>query len=106
MRDNKGRFAEGNKGRPKGSKNKTDNYGKAKIKEYFENGGLESLLADIEELDAKDKVQAKIKLIEYYTPKQKETTNKHEFQNSTLQINFTKTDTKPITSENDMFDDD
>ena len=78
----------------------------ARIKEYFENGGLESLLADIEELDAKDKVQAKIKLIEYYTPKQKETTNKHEFQNSTLQINFTKTDTKPITSENDMFDDD
>lgn len=93
------------KGRPKGSKNK-DSKGKQVIKEYFENGGLEELLQDIGELDPKDKVQAKIKLIEYYLPKQKETTNKHEFKNNMLKVNFVKPDTHLPTSENEMYDDD
>lgn len=101
-------FKKGHKlgqGRPKGSKNK-ESKGKQLIREYFENGGLETLIHDIEQLEEKDKVQAKIKLIEYYIPKQKEVQNSHEFKNNTLEVKFTKTGTKPITSENDMFDDD
>lgn len=101
-------FKKGHKlgqGRPKGSKNK-DSKGKQVIKEYFENGGLEQLLADIEALEEKDKVTAKIKLIEYYMPKQKEVQNTHELKNNVLEINFTKTNTPPITSENDLYDDD
>lgn len=106
MRDNKGQFAKGNKGRPKGSKNK-DNYGKTRLKAYFEDeGGLESLLADIEALEPKDKVNAKTKLIEYYMPKQKEVQNTHDIKNSVLEVNFTKKGIPPITSENDLFDDD
>lgn len=93
-------------GRTKGSKNK-DNFGKTRLKQYFEDeGGLESLLSDIEELDPKDKVNAKTKLIEYYMPKQKEVQNTHELKNNVLEVNFTKTNTPPITSESDMFDDD
>jgi hypothetical protein len=101
-------FKKGHKlgqGRPKGSKNK-DSFGKTRIKEYFENGGLEMLLADIEELEAKDKVNAKIKLIEYYLPKQKEVNNTHDIKNNILEVNFTKKSVPPITSENDLFDDD
>lgn len=101
-------FKKGHKkigGRRKGSTNK-DPFGKTRIKEYFENGGLDTLLGDIEELDAKDKVNAKIKLIEYYLPKQKEVNNTHDIKNSILEVNFTKTETPPITSELDIFDDD
>lgn len=93
------------KGREKGTKNK-DSKGKQVIKEYFESGGLEQLLADIEKLDEKDKVTAKIKLVEYYMPKQKEVNNTHDIKNNILEINFTKKNTPPITSENDLFDDD
>lgn len=103
------KFQKGNKagkGRPKGAKNKATLAGKEVIAEYFQNGGLEALLADIEALDAKDKVTAKIKLIEYYMPKQRETNNNHNFKNDVLSVNFSKTQAKPITSENDMFDDD
>ena len=70
-----GKFEKGKEktgGRKKGSLNKTSIAGKQKIAEYFENGGLEELVADIAKLEDKDRVQAKIKLIEYYIPKQKE----------------------------------
>ena len=99
------KFQKGEGGRPKGAKNK-DHFGKTKIRSYFESGGLESLLADIEELEAKDKVQAKIKLIEYYMPKQRETVNKHELKNGVLSLNLTKPTQSLPTSENEMFDDD
>lgn len=107
------KFKKGNKmgkGRPKGSKNKTTLVGKERIQQYFtEQGGLDQLLADIEQLEPKDKVNAKIKLIEYFIPKQRENKHNHEIKNSVLEINLTQSNTPPITSENeisDLFDDD
>ena len=90
----------------KSKRGKGRDIGKETIKAYFENGGLESLLSDIEQLEDKDKVQAKIKLIEYYMPKMRETHNTHEMKNETLNVNFSKSDSKPITSENELFNDD
>lgn len=69
-----GRFEKGHKkigGRQKGSTNKNTKLSKQMIANYFENGGLASLISDISELEAKDKVNAKIKLMEYYIPKLK-----------------------------------
>lgn len=104
-----GKFEKGKEktgGRKKGSLNKTSIAGKQKIAEYFENGGLEELLADIAKLEDKDRVQAKIKLIEYYIPKQKEVDLKAELKNDTVNVNLTKHNTPPITNESELFDDD
>jgi hypothetical protein len=94
------------KGKPKGTKNKTTIAGKETIANYFENGGLDDLLTDIALLDDRDRVNAKIKLIEYYIPKQKEVDIKGEFKNDTVNVTFTKIDTPPITNESQLFDDD
>jgi hypothetical protein len=69
-------FKKGNKdgqGRPKGAKNKTTLLGRDIIESYFiEQKGLEQLLNDISNLEDRDKVSAKIKLLEFFIPKQKE----------------------------------
>ncbi|MDX1365608.1 MAG: hypothetical protein R3243_15470 [Arenibacter latericius] len=81
MRNNKGQFGKGNKGRPKGTKNKSTLPTKQMIADYFENGGLAKLISDIEELEGKDKVGAKIKLLDYYMPKLKAVEVKAEVNN-------------------------
>ena len=70
-------FEKGHKksnGRPKGSANKTTLLGRDIIEEYFiEKDGLKNLLIEIQGMDSeRDRVNAKIKLLEFFIPKQKE----------------------------------
>lgn len=71
------KFEQGNRagaGRPKGARNKKTLLGKDVIENYFiQDGGLETLLKDIDNLEnLNDKINAKIKLLPYLMPKQKE----------------------------------
>ena len=68
MRDDKGRFAEGNTGRPKGSVGKSNN----KIRETFQlllENNLEKLQEDLNELEPKDRVKLLLNLSNYILPK-------------------------------------
>jgi len=71
MRDEKGRFVKGNKGRPKGAKGKVSANIKDKIQEIVDNQ-LDELPELLEKLDPKDKIDAIIKLIPYVLAKKKE----------------------------------
>ena len=71
------KFGKGNKasaGRPQGSANKKTLLGKDIIENYFiQDGGLAALLQEIDSLpNLNDKINAKIKLLPYLMPKQKE----------------------------------
>lgn len=71
------KFGKGNRasaGRPQGSANKKTLLGKDVIENYFiQDGGLETLLKEIDSLaNLNDKINAKIKLLPYLMPKQKE----------------------------------
>lgn len=71
------KFEQGNKasaGRPQGAKNKKTLLGRDIIENYFiQDGGLETLLQEIDSLgNLNDKINAKIKLLPYLMPKQKE----------------------------------
>jgi len=70
----KGQFEKGNAGKPKGAKNKATILGRDIIEEHFiAKGGLKKLLIDIEAMEyEKDRVNAQIKLLEFFIPKQKE----------------------------------
>ena len=68
MRDDKGRFAEGNTGRPKGSVGKSNN----KIRETFQlllENNLSKLQEDLNELEPKDRVKLLLNLSNYILPK-------------------------------------
>jgi len=68
MRDDKGRFAEGNTGRPKGSVNKSSN----EIRETFQlllENNLSKLQEDLNELEPKDRVKLLLNLSNYILPK-------------------------------------
>ena len=68
MRDDKGRFAEGNTGRPKGSVGKSNN----KIRETFQlllSNNLEKLQEDLNELEPKDRIKLLLDLSNYILPK-------------------------------------
>ena len=68
MRDDKGRFAEGNEGRPKGSVNKSSN----EIRETFQlllENNLEKLQEDLNELEPKDRIKLLLDLSNYILPK-------------------------------------
>ena len=68
MRDDKGRFAEGNTGRPKGSVNKSSN----EIRETFQlllENNLEKLQEDLNELEPKDRIKLLLSLSNYILPK-------------------------------------
>ena len=72
MRDDKGRFAEGNEGRPKGSVNKSSN----EIRETFQlllSNNLEKIQDDLNELEAKDRIQLLLSLANYILPKLRST---------------------------------
>ena len=99
------RFEKGNAGRPKGTKNKTTLMGREMLEQYFfQDKGLESLLNDIDNMEyEKDKVNAKIKLLEYILPKQKEVDlNIGGEDGSVLNIVLKQSNTPPITSEDDI----
>ena len=70
MRDDKGRFAEGNEGRPKGSVNKSSN----EIRETFQlllSNNLEKIQDDLNELEAKDRIKLLLDLASFIIPKMK-----------------------------------
>ena len=70
MRDDKGRFAEGNEGRPKGSVNKSSN----EIRETFQlllENNLEKIQDDLNELEAKDRIKLLLDLASFIIPKMK-----------------------------------
>jgi len=101
-------FEKGHKhanGRPKGAKNKTTILGKDILKKYFfEDGGLNRLLRDIDAMDSeRDRANSKIKLLEYIMPKQKEIELSGDITPTTLQIHLASTTgVPPITSESDV----
>ena len=99
------RFEKGNAGKPKGAKNKTTIVGKEILQKYFfEDNGLNNLLRDIDGMDSeRDKANAKIKLLEYIMPKQKEIELSGDITPTTLQIHLgSTTGVPPITSEADV----
>lgn len=59
-------------GRQKGSLNRTHKDLKSRITEIVENG-FEAIESDLEALEAKDRINAYLKLLEYIMPKQRET---------------------------------
>ena len=70
MRDDKGRFAEGNEGRPKGSVGKSNN----KIREAFQmllEDNLPTLKRDISSLEPKERVKFMLDLASFIIPKMK-----------------------------------
>jgi hypothetical protein len=70
MRDDKGRFAEGNEGRPKGSVNKSSN----EIRETFQlllSNNLEKIQDDLNELEPKDRIKLLLDLASFIIPKMK-----------------------------------
>ena len=70
MRDDKGRFAEGSEGRPKGSVGKSNN----KIREAFQmllEDNLPTLKRDISSLEPKERVKFTLDLASFIIPKMK-----------------------------------
>jgi hypothetical protein len=70
MRDDKGRFAEGNEGRPKGSVNKSSN----EIRETFQlllENNIEKIQEDLNELEPKDRIKLLLDLSNFIIPKMK-----------------------------------
>ena len=68
MRDDKGRFAEGNEGRPKGSVGKSNK----KIRDTFQlllENNLEKIEEDLNELEPKDRIKLLLDLSNYILPK-------------------------------------
>ena len=59
-------------GRPKGSPNKLTSDLKTRIAQIVENG-FEAIETDLEALEAKDRVNAYLKFLEYLLPRQRET---------------------------------
>jgi hypothetical protein len=88
MKDSKGRFAEGNHGRPAGTPNKTTN----KIREAFQKlieDNLENMtiwLSDVAAEDPKAALDLLSKMAEYTTPKLARVENKHEIDDSVNEI--------------------
>jgi hypothetical protein len=83
MRNDKGQFAEGNEGRPKGSVNKSSN----EIRETFQlllENNLEKLQEDLNELAPKDRIKLLLDLSNYILPKLRTTEYKGEAQNITI----------------------
>jgi hypothetical protein len=93
-KDTKGRFTEGNSGKPKGAVNKTTN----KIREAFQKlieDNLENMtiwLTQVAADDPKSALDIMTKLGEYTTPKLARVENKHEVDEgiTEIQLNFVK----------------
>jgi hypothetical protein len=88
MRDDKGRFAEGNEGRPKGSVGKSNN----KIREAFQmllEDNLPTLKRDISSLEPKERVKFTLDLASFIIPKMKAIDVKSE-NTETVFIDFSE----------------
>ena len=86
MRDDKGRFAEGNEGRPKGIPNKTT----TEIREAFQmllEDNLEQLRVDISSLEPKERVKFMLDLATFIIPKMK-SVQVNDTSEETIEINF------------------
>ena len=87
MRDDKGRFAEGNEGRPKGIPNKTT----TEIKEAFQmllEDNLPTLQRDISSLEPKERVKFMLDLASFIIPKMKSVDLKEKTE--TILIDFSE----------------
>ena len=88
MRDDKGRFAEGNEGRPKGSVNKSSN----EIRETFQfllSNNLEKIQDDLNELEPRDRIKLLLDLASFIIPKMKSVDLKAE-KAETILIDFSE----------------
>jgi uncharacterized protein YeeX (DUF496 family) len=88
MRDDKGRFAEGNTGRPKGSVGKSNN----KIRETFQlllENNLSKLQEDLNELEPKDRIKLLLNLSNYILPKLRSIDLQSDIE-ETITIDFNK----------------
>jgi hypothetical protein len=88
MRDDKGRFAEGNEGRPKGSVNKSSN----EIRETFQlllENNIEKIQEDLNELDPKDRIKLLLDLSSFIIPKMKSVDLKAD-KKETILIDFSE----------------
>jgi hypothetical protein len=86
MRDDKGRFAEGNEGRPKGSVNKSSN----EIRETFQlllSNNLEKIQDDLNELEPRDRIKLLLDLASFIIPKMKSVDLKSDVE-ETITIDF------------------
>jgi len=96
-------------GRQPGSKNKKTLAKKEELEKLFhENGGFKKLFNTIEAIEEpKDKASALVKVMKFFMAEQKAVEHKGDNALGTIVVNFDSTSTMPpITSENDMFDDD
>ena len=87
MRDDKGRFAEGNEGRPKGSVGKSNN----KIRDTFQlllENNIEKIQEDLNELAPKDRIKLLLDLSNFIIPKMKSVDLKAETE--TILIDFSE----------------
>jgi len=97
MRDDKGRFAEGNEGRPKGSVGKSNN----KIREAFQmllEDNLPTLKRDISSLEPKERVKFMLDLASFIIPKMKAIDVKSE-NTETITIDFNESIGWDVTDE-------
>ena len=97
MRDDKGRFAEGNEGRPKGSVNKSSN----EIREAFQmllEDNLPTLKRDISSLEPKERVKFMLDLASFIIPKMKAIDVKSE-NTETITIDFNESIGWDVTDE-------
>ena len=88
MRDDKGRFAEGNEGRPKGSVGKSNN----KIRDTFQlllENNIEKIQDDLNELDPKDRIKLLLDLSSFIIPKMKSVDLKAD-KKETILIDFSE----------------
>ena len=67
-RDNKGRFKEGNPGKPSGAKNKASRELRKRISDFIEKN-IDQIESDINEMEPKERVKVFIQLMEYAIPK-------------------------------------
>ena len=70
-RDNSGKFATGNPGRPKGTPNKSTKEIKDLLNSFISDN-LEDLQQQYNELDARDKLQFLERVLKYVLPQQRE----------------------------------
>ena len=97
MRDDKGRFAEGNEGRPKGSVGKSNK----KIRDTFQlllENNLEKIEEDLNELEPKDRIKLLLDLSSFIIPKMKSVDLTDKTETITIDfneaINFIPTDNR------------
>ena len=72
MRNDKGQFTKGNRGRPKGTPNKTTKEIREKFQFIIENN-IDAIQDDLNELEPKDRVKMLLELSQYVIPKLKAT---------------------------------